>query len=158
MSVFGSRLANSTQQASALPLPYTLDGVSAAINGVAAPLYYTSSGQLNIQVPYEAGIGPAVLGVNNHGEISGYRFQIVPSAPAVVPPATPVQQGKTAVLYLTGDGDVTPALRTGSTPSSGTALASLPRPRLPLTVTVAGVQAFLQFVGITPGVVVRNRR
>ena len=54
---------------------------------------------------------------------------------------------------MTGDGDVTPALLTGASPSTVTPVAALPKPRLPLTVTVGGAQAFLQFVGITPGVV-----
>jgi uncharacterized protein (TIGR03437 family) len=162
MTVFGSQLATSVQLASDVPLPFAMDGVTAAVNGLAAPLYYTSPGQLNIQIPFEAGIGNAVLGVNNHGQISGYQFQIAASAPAIVTdingnivpgvlPSNPL--GTVAVMYLTGDGDMTPALATGTAPAAGTALTSLPRPRLPVSVTVAGVQAFLQFIGVTPGVV-----
>ena len=162
MTVFGLQLATSVQLASDLPLPFAMDGVTAAVNGLAAPLYYTSPGQLNIQIPFEAGIGNAVLGVNNHGQISGYQFQIAASAPAIVTdingnivpgvlPSNPL--GTVAVMYLTGDGDMTPALATGTAPAAGTALTSLPRPRLPVSVTVAGVQAFLQFIGVTPGVV-----
>ena len=48
---------------------------------------------------------------------------------------------------------MTPALATGTAPAAGTALASLSRSRLPVSVTVAGVQAFLQFIGVTPDVV-----
>jgi uncharacterized protein (TIGR03437 family) len=158
LSVYGSQLANSVEQASSLPLPYTLDGVTATINGVAAPLYYISPDQLNIQIPYEAGAGPAVLGINNHGQIAGYQFQIAPSAPAILADANGnvvpgiAGQGSTAVLYMSGEGDVSPAIRTGFTPSAATPLSILPKPLLPLSVTVGGIQAFLQFVGITPGV------
>jgi subtilase family serine protease len=44
-------------------------------------------------------------------------------------------------------------LATGAAPGAGTALASLSRSRLPLSATLAGVQAFLEFIGVTPGVV-----
>jgi uncharacterized protein (TIGR03437 family) len=56
-------------------------------------------------------------------------------------------------MYMTGEGDVTPALPTGVAPAVATPPASLPRPRSPVTVFVGGVQAFLQFVGIAPGAV-----
>jgi uncharacterized protein (TIGR03437 family) len=160
LAVSGTHLSNSVQQPAALPLPYAADGVSATINGLAAPLYYTSPTQLNIQVPYEVGAGPAVLGVNNHGQIAGFQLQVTPSAPAIVTdtsgnivPTTAVAQGSFATLFMTGDGDVTPTLPTGLSPSSSTPVASLPHPRLPVSVTVGGVQAFLQFIGIPPGVV-----
>jgi uncharacterized protein (TIGR03437 family) len=160
LAVGGTQLSNSVEQAATLPLPYVQDGVTATVNGIAAPLYYTSPGQLNVQVPYEAGAGPAVLGINNNGQIAGYQLQITPAAPAIVIdgagnvfPSNAVPAGQTAVMYMTGDGDVTPSLATGATPFATTTLSGLPRPRLPVTVTVGGVQTFLQFVGIVPGVV-----
>jgi uncharacterized protein (TIGR03437 family) len=160
LAVFGSQLSNSTASASTQPLPYTLAGVSATVNGIAAPLYYVSANQLNIQVPYETGAGPAVVGVNNNGSIAGFQFQVTATAPAIVAdangnvnPSSTVAQGKVATLYMTGDGDVTPALATGASPLTGTPPASLPHPRSPVTVTVGGTQAFLQFIGIVPGVV-----
>jgi uncharacterized protein (TIGR03437 family) len=137
-----------------------MSGVSVTINGLPAPLYYVSPTQLNVQVPYEAGAGPAVLGVNNLGQISGIQFQISPSAPGIVTdgngnvnPTPTAQPGSIGVLYVTGDGVVAPALRDGFSPASGTALSSLPHSLLPFSVTVGGVPAFLEFVGITPGVV-----
>ncbi|MGA2716035.1 MAG: protease pro-enzyme activation domain-containing protein, partial [Bryobacteraceae bacterium] len=154
MAVFGSQLANATQPASTQPFPYTMAGLSATVNGIAAPLFYVSPVQVNIQVPYEAGAGPAVLGLNNNGQISGYQFQIAPSAPGIaadnngnVIPNPAAQRGSVATLYITGDGDVTPALPTGFPP---TILTGSPQPLLPLTVTVGGVEAFLEFVGIPP--------
>jgi uncharacterized protein (TIGR03437 family) len=160
LAVGGARLSNSVQQPSSLPLPYVADGVSATVNGIAAPLYYTSPTQLNIQVPYEAGAGPAVLGVYNNGLVAGYQMQITPSAPAIatdasgnIVPSAAAAQGGIAAMYMTGDGDVTPALPTGASPAAGTPLLNLPHPRLPVSVSVGGTQAFLQFVGITPGVV-----
>ncbi len=68
-------------------------------------------------------------------------------------PAINAVQGQVATMYMTGDGDVTPALATGLSPFAGTQPAKLPHPKLPVTVTVGGVQVFLQFIGIPPGVV-----
>ena len=62
MSVFGTGLAGELQSAPSIPLPLTLSGVSATVNGITAPIYFASSGQLNVQVPYETGAGAAVLG------------------------------------------------------------------------------------------------
>ena len=76
LSVFGTNLAPSTQVDSVLPLPLALAGVSATIDGVAAPLYYVSPQQLNIQVPYETPAGPALLAVQNNGEVTTYGFDV----------------------------------------------------------------------------------
>ena len=118
MAVFGTELATAPQSVSALPLPLSMSGVAVTINGLPAPLYYISPGQINVQVPYEAGAGPAVLGVNNNGQISGIQFQISPSAPGIVTdgngnvnPTPTAPAGSIGVLYVTGDGVVTPALR-----------------------------------------------
>jgi len=43
---------------------------------------------------------------------------------------------------------VTPALFTGASPAAGTAVNKLPQPRLPVTVTVGGIPAAIQFEGI----------
>jgi uncharacterized protein (TIGR03437 family) len=157
LSVFGANLANATATNSGNPLPYSLAGVSATVNGLAAPVIYASAGMLNIQVPYSAGAGPAVLGVNNNGQIAGFQFQISPSSPGVfadangnVVPQPVVTAGTALALYVTGTGDVNPAIKTAYAPSTG---STLPVPVLPLSVTVGGVPAFLEFVGITPGLI-----
>jgi uncharacterized protein (TIGR03437 family) len=158
LSAFGAELAPGTQVAASLPLPLSMAGVSATVNGIAAPLYYVSPGQLNIQVPYETGAGAAVLGVNNNGQIASYTFQVAPSAPGIftdqnlnLVPYSSGTQGLELPLFITGEGDVTPALATATTPAASTALANLPKPILPVAVTVGGVPATLQFVGITNG-------
>ena len=154
-SVFGTELAPSTQSASFLPLPLSLKGVSATVNGVTAPLYFVSPGQINLQIPYEAGAGPAVLGVNNNGKVAAFPIQIAAAAPGIfadsgrnLVPSGSAQRGQVISMYITGDGDVTPTLPTGATPAS-----RFPKPRLPLSVTVGGVSAELPFYGITPGLV-----
>jgi len=160
LSVFGAGLANSTATNTASPLTYSLAGVSATVNGLAAPVVYASPALVNIQVPYAAGGGPAVIGINNNGQIAGFQFQMSPASPGIfadangnVVPASSVIAGSAMAFYVTGTGDVTPALKTAYSPASGTALANLPIPVQPLSVTVGGVPAFLEFVGITPGLI-----
>jgi uncharacterized protein (TIGR03437 family) len=142
------------------PLQYSVDGVSATVNGLAAPLLYVSPEQIDLQIPYEAGAGPAVLGIHNNGRIAGYSFQIAPAAPGIftglsgnIVPQDAFQAGATATLYLTGAGDVTPALLTAFAPTATTPPANLPKPVLPVTATVDGAPAFIQFAGHAPGLI-----
>jgi uncharacterized protein (TIGR03437 family) len=158
MGVYGAQLANTTQLAPAL-LDNSLAGVSATVNGWPAPILYMSPTQINIQVPYEAAAGPAVLGINNNGLAGGYMFQIAPSSPGIVSvngaisPSATAKQGTYATMYVTGTGDVTQGWPTGVQVPKGTPVSALPLPLLPLSVTVGGTPALVQFAGLTPGVV-----
>jgi uncharacterized protein (TIGR03437 family) len=164
MSVYGTSLANATSAAPArrFPLPLTLQGVSATVNGVSAPLYFVSPGQVNIQVPYETGAGPAVVAINNAGQIAYYPFTVVPIAPGLYSSAisnttgqlvSSASGGDLLLLFTTGEGDVTPSLATGATPSSTiTDPMQLPHARQPIQVTVGGVTAQVLFAGIPSGV------
>ncbi|HEY2018012.1 MAG TPA: protease pro-enzyme activation domain-containing protein [Bryobacteraceae bacterium] len=155
LSVFGTKLANTTDTSSGTVLPYSLGGVSAAVNGIAAPILYVSPTQVNLQIPYEAGSGPGVLGINNNGQIAGIPLQIAPSAPGIFADAngdlitTPsVKPGATATAFVTGAGEVTNQYLTGLTSTS--TLANQQKPVLPISVTVGGVPAFLQVAGLAP--------
>ena len=161
MSVYGINLAPGTQSASKLPLPLTMQGITASVNGVSAPLYYVSPGQLNIQVPYEIGAGPAIVAVNNGGQVAVFPFTVTMTAPGLYNsaidnatglPASSAATGAVLLLFMTGDGDITPFLATGATPSASiTNTALLPKPRLPVTVTLGGVPATVLFAGIPSG-------
>src|SRR5262249_54808995 len=110
--------------------------------------------QINLQIPYEAGSGPAVLGINNNGQAAGFQFQLAPSAPAIYDDGSgnlarnpSVAAGGIATLYLNGSGEVNPLLLTGNVTPNSPPIS----PILPLTVTVGGAPALLQFAGLTPG-------
>ena len=60
-------------------------------------------------------------------------------------------------MFITGEGQVRPSLATGATPSSRTPQAQLPKPQLPVTVTVGGFPATIQFIGIVNGMVGETR-
>ncbi len=162
MSVYGVQLApaGSTQSAGSLPLPLNLAGVSATVNGLTAPMYYLSPGQLNVQMPYETSAGTAILGVNNNGQVASFPFQVAAAAPGIftdasgaLAPSGSGKAGATLPIYITGAGDLTPSIPTGYTPASQTPLADLPRTLLPVAVTVGGVHATVVFAGVTYGLV-----
>jgi uncharacterized protein (TIGR03437 family) len=159
--VFGSQLSPATQSASGVPLPFSASGVAVLVNGIAAPLYYIAPGQLNVQIPYEATANStAVLSVNNNGQVTTQSFQVAAAAPgiftdpagALVPTAT-AAAGQEIALYLTGAGAVLPAIPDGAAPAASTALANLPMPVQPTTVTIGGTAATIDFRGIPWGLV-----
>jgi uncharacterized protein (TIGR03437 family) len=115
-------------------------------------LTYVSPTQVNLQIPYEVGAGPAVLGIDNNGQIAGFQFQISASAPGIfadangyLSPTPAVPRGGTATLLLAGAG-VYNLISTAYLPSSATTY----KPLLPLSVTVGGAPVFLQTVGLAP--------
>ena len=160
LSVFGSGLAPGVSAASSLPLPISLAGVSATVNGVTAPLRYVSSSQINLDIPYETGAGWAVVGINNNGKVAAFTFFVSETAPGIfagagntLVPNSSAKRGDTLLAFITGQGTVSPALYTGRTASSFTPLTNLPSPTLPVSLTVGGVNAKIVFLGIPSGLV-----
>jgi uncharacterized protein (TIGR03437 family) len=160
LSVFGSHLASSTGQAASVPLPTSMGGLTATVNGVPAPLYYVSSTQVNLQVPYETQNGQARLVIANGSSTAAYSFAVTTAAPGIfmdaksaMLPYSTGARGQTLILFVTGEGQVAPALATGTTPSPDTPLAALPAPEQQVAVTVGGVPAVLRFAGIPSGLV-----
>jgi uncharacterized protein (TIGR03437 family) len=161
LSIFGSQLASSIAAASSVPLPISMGGVAVTVNGVAAPLYYVSPAQLNIQIPYETPLNStATVNINNNGHVTAHTLNLASAAPGIFVdqngapvPTTSVGRGKIGTLFITGAGSVTPQVSTGAAPLNGTPLASLPKPTQNVTVTVGSVEAPTKFVGIPYGLV-----
>jgi len=143
ISIFGTGLAGATQQAQSFPYPTNLGGVQVMVNGVAAPVQYVSSNQINMLIPYgTTSNGFATFQVINNGSASNkvtvYTNDSAPGVfaltsvggqnfPAGIGPAavthadgtlitqsSPAKAGETAVLYLTGLGKVSPAVADGA--------------------------------------------
>ena len=151
MSVYGTAMGNFAQSAAAVPLPQYLAGFEAFVNDVPAPLYFVSPNQVNIQIPYETSPGRATLNLGNPWENINYRFTVTAAAPGIftfpdgsVNPSRAASGGQTVTMFITGEGQVTPAVTTGSTPSG----SRMPQPRQPVTVTVGGLPATVQSIGI----------
>lgn len=161
LTVLGSELASSTETASTVPLPASMASVSATVNGVAAPLYYISPGQLNIQLPFEtAPNSTAVLYVNNNGQTTSQSFAVAAAAPGIFTdqngapiPSASAARGQIITLYLTGAGALAPPVATGAAVPAGTAAADLPQPAQSVSLTVGGVPATIEFVGAPTGTV-----
>jgi uncharacterized protein (TIGR03437 family) len=169
LAIFGSQLAPQANAApnaalaNFVPFPYTMAGVAATIDGQAAPLWYVSTTQWNIQIPYETPAGTRDLEINNNGQITHESITVTAAAPGVFTDASgnisnglpAVAAGQETVLYLTGAGAVSPSIATGAAPLAGTALNALPSPAQTTTITVAGkpVPTPLQFNAIIPGLV-----
>lgn len=141
-SLFGSQLkAGDPLLAGAVPLATTLGGVRVLVNGVAAPLYFVSTGQINFQIPYETAVGPAVVQVERDTQRgNSVSVEVANSAPKVIPftlgaenyavavnqdgsfpwpitaglPSRPVRAGETLTIYCVGLGQTTPAAVSGA--------------------------------------------
>jgi uncharacterized protein (TIGR03437 family) len=161
LSVYGTGMGNFAQSAAAIPLPQYLAGFEATINGVTTPLYYVSPGQVNLQIPYETQPGLATLTVGNPYVNVNFNFQVASAGPGifvtpdgVVNPSRSGAHGQIVTLFITGDGQVSPALPTGDTPSPNTPLTRLPQPRQPVSLTVGNVPVTtINFIGIPSGLV-----
>jgi len=180
-AIFGDKLASSQTVASGAVLPGMLGGVSVTINGVTAPLYSVSPGQVNLQIPWEVRPGPegsratatvAVYGVARPAA----TFRLAAAAPHVFtltgPGGTPAQgapRAPRAIVFnedLSLNGPATPAAPqsavscylTGQGSVDRTVSSGSPAPldalvwaTLPAAVTVGGRPATLIFLGLTPG-------
>lgn len=135
ISLFGSGLAPSAEQAQAIPLPTTLGGVSVTINGVAAPLLFVSGLQINLQVPFATSGDSATVSVNNNGTASNeVSVPVAQSSPSIfsvdgtgfgpgtvvhadfslVSEALPAGAGETVIIFLTGLGPLDPTIADGA--------------------------------------------
>jgi uncharacterized protein (TIGR03437 family) len=146
-------------------------GTTVSFNGIPATVYYTSATQVNAIVPYEISGTTANVTVAYQGAVSSaFPVAVAPSSPSfftanasgagqakaatiamVSMPNTalfPAKIGGYVALYITGEGQTTPAgvdgMLGGLTPAI---------PNLPVSVTVGGIPAVVQYYGGIYGVV-----
>jgi trimeric autotransporter adhesin len=179
VSIYGSNLATSTAYASSIPLPTSLDNVSVTFNGVLAPLFFVSPGQINAQVPWDVLSGQAQTG---NAEVTVTRAGVrSPAATVAVAPFAPgiftVNSGTGTAIAINPDGTLAtpdhPAkagdpnglviLATGlgalDSPlaSGANSLDKLRKVVTPPQVTVGGVPATVTFAGASPQFVAINQ-
>jgi len=150
-------------------LPNELDGVSVAIDGLPAYVYFVSPAQLNVLAPDDPTVGQVAvvvknsLGTSNTATaskasrapaffiLSGSYPAAVHANGALVGPAglipgvtsTPAKPGETIVLFGTGFGDTNPPLPAGQLVTQPADLT------LPVTVLVGGLAANVSYAGRT---------
>jgi uncharacterized protein (TIGR03437 family) len=169
-ALYGQSLAPSAQSANKVPLPDTLLATGVTVNGEAAPLFYVGPGQINAQMPWDIQPGLASVVVTNATGMSNTAAVTVPATavPGLFPqyptnaavvasasnvlitPQAPAHAGDTVVAYFTGGGPVNAAgpLVTGAYSPNGLSPVTATS-----SVTVAGVQAVVQYVGLTGSLV-----
>ncbi len=143
----------------------TLAGTQVTINGVAAPVVYTSIDQVNAIVPYEAS-GIANVQVTYAGTASQpWAIPVAPSAPSVFTigstgvgagaivnsdgsvnsPSNPASRGSAIQIYATGGGQTSPASSTGAVATGAAGLT------LPYSVSIGGANTQVLYAGSAPG-------
>jgi uncharacterized protein (TIGR03437 family) len=177
VAIFGTNLSN-------LPNPYTwqsndfvnsalptsLQGVSVTINGIAAYVYYLSSGQINVLAPDDSATGmvpvvvtvagqpsntfmvqknafsPAFLTADNVHIVAQHLDYSLLGPPGLYPggaATTPAKAGETIILYGVGFGPTNPVAPTGQIVPGGEHLVN------PVTMTIGGIAVTPQFAGLS---------
>jgi uncharacterized protein (TIGR03437 family) len=173
VSVFGSRLATSSELASGIPLGDTLGGISVTLGGFPAPLSYVSATQINLQVPWEVSGSDAAMVVTLNGTaLPPFHVSLASAAPGIfttqsgtgqaiainsdgslagpegsIPGVAvhPANPGDSLVILATGLGAVTPTVADGAN-SLDTLRQTVNTP----VVLIGGLTAEVQFSGLSP--------
>jgi uncharacterized protein (TIGR03437 family) len=156
-SIYGNFIASQTAKAEAYPLPQKIGDTQVLVDGKAAPLYFVSPGQVNVQIPAAQAPGPALTDIRVGGNSVGRApLNIVSMAPGlfaaanqdgiVNSAAAPARAGEILVVYGTGFGPVTPAVGDGTA-----APANPPAAGAPPNVFLQGRQLGVQYAGLAPG-------
>ncbi|MGA3202293.1 MAG: hypothetical protein ABSF12_07325 [Bryobacteraceae bacterium] len=152
-------------------LPTQLNGVSVLIDGLAAPLYYVSPGQIAAIVPYDVStFSVATIQVKNNGVLSnlvsepvdGLQYAATPGVStyqgsngasyaaaehldgSIVTEDSPAQPGETIAVYLTGLGAVFPTIADGVPgPSGGDITVDT------ISVDIGGITATVGYSGLS---------
>ena len=176
ITLFGTDLGPATPAGLALDsagkVATTLGGVQVLVNGIPSPMVYASNTQLSAVVPYEvaqfasANVLVKFLGQTSNGiatpvttTVPGLFTQnasgsgpgaILNQNNSVNSPANPATRGDTVVVYLTGEGQTSPAGVTGKVTSVSATPPLTPAPLLPVSILIGGQPANYSFAGEAP--------
>ena len=171
VSIFGAKMGPASGVFGQLDgegrLDTSLAGVSVQFDGIAAPLFYVRSDQINAQVPYAvagksstrvkvlyqgassseatvpvSGTAPAMFSYSNDNT----RAVALNQSGAVNSTANPAAPGEMITLFATGEGQTEPAGMEGKP-----AEAPYPAPTAPVTLQIDGQNAEIAYAGAAPG-------
>jgi len=170
VSIFGTNLGPANGVVGTLDsagrLAASLAGVTVTFNGVPAPLFFASQGQINAQAPFETAgqstasviaryqgtaSAPVSVGIRNARPgifvVPGSSRGIIANQDGALNSASnPIDRGRVVIIYATGQGVVDPPLDTGQL-APASPLSSAPA----VTVTFGGRPGRVLFGGMTPG-------
>jgi uncharacterized protein (TIGR03437 family) len=177
VALFGEQLSDSVTQAQSLPLGTSLGNATVLVNGVAAPIYYASPGQLNFVIPYATSPGSAVVEVQRDNQPgNSVSITVQPAVPRLLPlgigdygiavlqdnvtlaipttpgiPSRPAQAGvDTVVFYALGLGQTSPPGADGQASPAG----QIPPARVVINESIfagSGTTVTPAYAGLTPG-------
>ncbi len=156
-AIFGLQGAQSQTSAQSLPLPFVLGQTRVQVGERETPLFYAGDvggySQVNAMMPYD-------VITNTLQQVAVWRgtrrspytdVAVAPAQPAIFvvvgETAAPFERGKVAVIYCEGLGQVNAQLLAGQ----AAPVNPLATVRNPVTVTIGGQNATVQFAGLTPG-------
>jgi uncharacterized protein (TIGR03437 family) len=163
MALLGTQLSlDPFTQASVVPLPTMLADVTVTVNGEAAPLDYTSYGQIAFQMPTDTPVGTALVQVQRAGQASNtVSVPVAARAPRIVVitddcatgcnlrnAATPASPGDTIVLWAYGLGPTDPPVAAGAAPPADPPLVT-PQPLVNIGGGPGSIDVTPVFAGMT---------
>ena len=148
-----------------------LGGTRVLFDGLAAPLLWVQSSQINAVVPFAIQASFTAMTIERNGVTYGpWKLPVAPAVPGIFTidssgngqaavfnqdgtinsPSNPARKGSVIVIYATGAGLMDPPMADGAiAPLS----LPLPKPRLGVAVRVGGFDAAVQYAGAAPGLV-----
>ncbi len=162
VSIYGIDLSVTTVTATSLPLPTQLPGSGTQVlfGNIAAPLFYVSPTQINLQVPFEIPDGNSISLVvqNEFGASAPLEVILLAHDPGIfigyrsglpISDSNPILPGDSITIWATGLGSVSPHVSSGEPgPSNPVALV-----RVSPLVKVGGEHARVDYAGLAPGMV-----
>jgi uncharacterized protein (TIGR03437 family) len=175
VTIFGQRLGPPSiatlTLTSAGKVSTSLSGVRVLFDGIPAPLIYVTSGQCSAVVPYEVagktqtsvqleyqgiqspavsvGITDAAPGVFTSDASGSGQAAALNQDGSINSRSNPASKGSVITLFVTGEGQTSPAGEDGLVVSA----ASLRYPLDQVTAYIAGIQAQVAYAGSAPGLI-----
>jgi len=160
----------SPQKPSGSSTSTVLDGTTVSFDGTPAPLLYAAINQLNTIAPYgiSGKTSTQVIVTQSGMAVAGLLLPVAEISPAIFTmdgsgvgqaailnqdqamnsPSNPALKGSVITLFATGAGQTDPPGIDGQVAS-----ASLPKPLLPVSVQIGGLDAKVLYAGAAPGLV-----
>lgn len=166
-AIYGSNLSQASNVSTQYPFSLQLGNTSVILGSKQLPIYFTSSDQINVVLPYDVPANSTQqLVVQNGSAISIPQTVVIASAqPAILagssgtafvsvfqsdgtalPDDSPVTAGDVIILYCSGLGAVNPPVAAGS-PAPSSLLSSTVNP---VTVMIGQTPAQVLFAGLVP--------
>ena len=156
-------------EASDIPLPLELGGVRVEVNGVPAPLFFVSSGQINFQIPFETQLGQASVvvirdGVSSQPETvevkayvpaafknpaTGEAIVVASGSAQLISADNPAVAGQIVTVFMDGFGLLDNPPGTGAAAPVDPLARTIAVPR----VTLGKQEVTVYYAGLTPNLV-----